>query len=277
MRILRLALLPLIFLAQTATAQLQPASGLEPKMLDRTGRTVNEVFPYVRTLATTSCVQTATVTAAVPYATTTTQRTNVHGYIIGFAPGVAPTGITITTSIAPMMYASKVQIAISDVSGDTVPVCRGYEIRGDGWNGQSQVEIVPFSTTTVLSETVWPISSKSWSRITYFRLTGCDSMDADDLVMVRQTAQVALNWRVGPTPGTYDVLSVCLTSIGAGATAVNSRCALPSAFSYDTDIDANTINLLDLDFRLGAAGQTCPTDGSSFLIKYRANPGVRTY
>jgi hypothetical protein len=267
-----------IVIPTAAHPQLQVKTGMEPKLFDRTARTLTEDFHRVRTNATTSCVETATVTAAVPLATSATQRVNVRGYIVGQAVGGSVTGITLTTSIAPMMYAGKVQLAFSDVSGDTVPVCGGYEIRGDSWNGAPQTEIVnAVANVAVVSETLWPISSKSWSRITYVRLSSCGSTDADDLFMVRQTAHVALRYKISTNVTTTDALAVCLDNIGAGASLANGRCAYPSSLSWDTDADANTVNLLDVDLGPGASVQTCPTDGSAFYVKYRASPSAITY
>lgn len=272
-----LTLLSAIAFPALAQAPLQPKTGLEPKLFDRTGRTITEHFPYVRTLATTSCVETATVVAAIPRATSATQRVNIHGYIVGFAPGLSTTGITLTTSIAPMNYAGKVRIGITDVSNDTRPACLSYRIDGDSWNGTPQSETVVSTSSVAISETIHPTTSKSWSRITRVRLAGCNEFDADDLVHIRHTAQVALRYRVSTAAATSDVISVCLDNIGTGGSAANSRCAHPSSISFDTDVDANTVNFLDTDLGPGAALLTCPTDGSSFFIKYRASPYAVTY
>ena len=260
-----------------ALAQLQPRGGLEPKMLDRTGRTRTEYFQGVRTLTTGASVDGAcTITSTQPasiaaHRISSSVRTGHFGYIVNQLPGASITSADITTAIAPLPYAAKIQIVISDLGSGSTPACTAYRIEGDLWNGSPDFE----QLTTALSESARPTSAKSWSRVTRVYLTGCSGFDASDALFVRVTGNIALGWRVGTTPGTYDVLSVCMPRLQAGTTQL--ACVSPSLLSFDTSLTANTVNVVDTDFALGTTQNGCPPDLSDFVVKYRANPGAVTY
>jgi len=265
--------------AAPAYAQLQPRDGMEPKLSDRTGRVTIEPFFGVRTLTTGASVDgVCTVTSTQPaslaaHRISSSIRTTHFGQIVNQLPGASVTSID-TALIGPMPYASKIQIVISDLGSGSTPACTGYQIEGDAWNGSSQTEIL----TTTINESTRPTTSKSWSRVTRVYLTGCSGFDASDALIVRTTGQIALSRRLSNTPGTADVLSICLTRLQAGTTQL--ACAAPSLFSYDTDLDANTIDVVDTDFALGTTQNGCPPDNSDIVIKYRAGSaaqGVRTY
>ena len=262
--------------ASIAVAQLQPRGGLEPKMLDRTGRYQTESFEMVRTLTTGAsaggaCTITSTQPASIAaHRISSTVRTGHFGYVVNRLPGASVTSIS-TTDIAPMPYFGKVQIVISDLGSGSTPACTAYRIDGDLWNGTPDYEAL----TTTLNESTRPTSAKSWSRITSVQLTGCSGFDASDALFVRVTGNLALPRRIGTTPGTYDVLAVCLTRLQAGTT--QQACVSPSLLSFDTSIYANSVNVVDTDFALGTTQNGCPPDGSDIVIRYRANPNAVTY
>lgn len=257
--------------SSTATAQLQPKTGIEPKLFDRTARTITEFYPSVRTLSTAGlCTITSTNGTLLPISAT--RRGGPYGYIVSNAEA-SITGMTVTTSIAAMAYAGKVQIGIMDQSSDTTPICSGYRICGDLWNGQPKCEEVVAGPSTVLSESTRVISTYAYSRITSARVSSCSGWDADDALIVRSTPHLAMNYRIGGSASTVDMLSVCVTHLLAGTGVLH--CATPSQLSVDTA--ANTVNVLDDAFSMGSDGTSCPQDRSSFTIKYRASPNATTY
>lgn len=267
--------------SSTAAAQLQPKTGIEPKLFDRTGRDREQVIPQVRTLATQSttyCTQTAT-NAAAPAVISTSLLTNVAGYMVSAVGAASLTGWTITTSIAPMAYAGKVQVHISDTAGDTAPLCQYVQLCGELWNGSVDCEEYngTASSATQVGETVTLLSAGSYSRITRLRLASCSGVDADDTLFVKQTPHIALKYRISNTP-TRDVLSVCAYQHMPTTTAnAAMRCVPASQLSFDTSLIANSVNILDADFRVGASLNQCPPENSTIQVWYRASPNVTTY
>ena len=275
------ALAAILATAAPAYAQLQPSTGIEPKLLDRTGRFQAYTIPQVRTLAAQTgvlCTATSTALTTVPAVISTTLKANVAGYMVSSAGSASLTGWTVTTSIAPMEYFGKVQVLIADVSGDTTPACRYAEICGDLWNGSSKCEYHNGinTGTTQVGETTWLTSDYGWSRLTRVRVAECTSTDADDVLLVRQTPNISLPRRLSQTPGTTDVLSVCASNF-VGSAAGSIRCVSPSLLSFDTDLEANSVNILDADFRMGAGLTSCPPENSPIQVNYRASPVARTY
>ena len=269
-----------VSVGSTATAQLQPKTGIEPKLFDRTARDREQVVPQVRTLATQSglyCTQTAT-NAAAPAVISTTLLTNVAGYMVSAVGAASLTGWTITTSIAPMAYAGKVQVHISDTAGDTAPLCQYLQVCGDLWNGSSYCETADGTgSTTIVGEAVTRITAASFSRITRVRLGSCSGVDADDTLFVRQSNHVALKYRISSTP-TRDVVSVCAYQ-HMPTTAANAamRCVPASQLSIDSSLIGNSVNILDADFRVGASLNQCLPENSTIQVWYRASPTVTTY
>lgn len=267
--------------SSTATAQLQPKTGIEPKLFDRTARDRDQVVTQVRTLATQSglyCTQTAT-NAAAPAVISTSLLTNVAGYMVSAVGAASLTGWTITTSIAPMAYAGKVQVHISDTAGDTTPACQYVQICGDLWNGSPKCDTFDGTSVsgTQVGETVTLLSSSSFSRITRLRLSSCSGVDADDTLFVKQTPHIALKYRISSTP-TTDVLSVCGYQQMPTTTAnAAMRCVPASQLSFDTSLAANSVNILDADFRVGASLNQCLPENSTIQVWYRASPNATTY
>lgn len=267
--------------SSTATAQLQPKTGIEPKLFDRTARDREQVVPQVRTLATQSttyCTQTAT-NAAAPAVISSMLLTNVAGYMVSSVGAASLTGWTITTSIAPMSYAGKVQVHISDTSGDTAPLCQYLQICGDLWNGSPYCETADgtSASTTIVGETVARITAASFSRITRVRLASCSGVDADDTLFVKQSNHVALKYRISATP-TNDIVSVCAYQHMPTTTAnAAMRCVPASQLSIDSSLIGNSVNILDADFRVGASLNQCPPENSTIAVWFRASPNATTY
>lgn len=267
--------------SSTATAQLQPKTGIEPKLFDRTARDREQIVPQVRTLATQSttyCVQTATAAVA-PAVISTSLLTNVAGYMISAVGSASLTGWTITTSIAPMSYAGKVQIHLADLGAGSTPACQYVQLCGELWNGSPKCETYDGtgSSATQVGETVTLLSAGSYSRITRLRLASCSSVDASDTIYVKQTPHIALKYRISGTPAN-DVLSVCAYQHMPTTTAnAAMRCVPASQLSFDTSLAANSVNILDADFRVGASLNQCPPENSMIKVWFRASPNATTY
>jgi hypothetical protein len=267
--------------SSTATAQLQPKSGIEPHLFDRTGRDRDQVVTQVRTLATQSglyCTQTAT-NAVAPAVVSTSLLTNVAGYMVSSVGAASLTGWTITTSIAPMAYAGKVQVHISDGGSASTPICQYLQICGDLWNGSPYCETTDGTgaSTTIVGETVTRITAASFSRITRVRLASCSSVDVGDTLFIRQSNHIAFKYRISATP-TNDVLSVCAYQ-QMPTTALNAamRCVPASQLAIDSSLIGNSVNILDADFRVGASFNQCLPENSTIQIWYRATPYGTTY
>ena len=51
----------------------------------------------------------------------------------------------------------------------------------------------------------------------------------------------------------------------------------PRDLTFDTSLRGNSVYVLDDAFSLGVAGNSCPQDGSGFMVRYRASPSAVTY
>ena len=174
-----------------------------------------------------------------------------------------------------MAYPGKVQVLITDPSADTTPSCRYIRIRGFGWDGADVTYIANGITsgTAQVGELNYHTTTKSFSQITEVRVAECTGVDADDVLMVRQTPHIALSRKISLGDGAYDdVISVCVHA-PTGAAAI--RCVDPALLAFDGA--ANTVNILDADFRDSTSLATCPPDNSTFTIKYRPSKSLATY
>ena len=266
--------------AQVAVAALptQTKNGAQVSTFDRIGRFDPYVVPQVRTLANgnaSQCTVTSTAITTIPAVVSTTLLANVAGFFVSSAGAASLTGWTLTTSIAPMAYSGKVQVGISDVSGDTTPSCRYVELCGDLWNGSQDCEYHNgiASGTAQVGETNFMVSTYSWQRLTRVRVAECTSVDADDVLFVRQTGHIALPRRISSVPATQDVLSVCASTY-AGSSAAAIRCVAPSLLSFDTSLKANSVFVVDADFRAGSSLAGCPPENSTIQVRYFAASAV---
>lgn len=278
-----LPLLASLVVSQAAFAALptQVKDGTEIKQLDRIGRFDPYVIPQVRTLANgnaSQCTVTSTAITSIPVAISTTLKASMAGFFVSSVGAASLTGWTITTSIAPMFYSGKVQVGISDAGGGSAPTCRYVELCGDLWNGSYYCEIHNGinSGTAQVGEANFMTSDSSFSRLTRVRVAECTSVDSNDVVFVRQTGHIALPRRISSSPSTQDVLSVCFSTY-SGSSASGARCVDPSLLSFDTTFRANSVNIVDADFRAGSSLAGCPPENSTFQIRYFASPRAQAY
>lgn len=124
-------------------------------------------------------------------------------------------------------YPSRLGIDVRDTSGNSVPVCTGYTVKGTGAAG----EYVSEKKSATLSEAAGNVfTDHGFSIVTYFQLTGCSAYDAglDDYVSLQTSKWLAMPVQVRTAS---DLISICVASEAPHDTA-DPLCVHGSALTF---------------------------------------------
>lgn len=270
-----------------AFAEGQPAGGMPPASLSRSGRQFTYVIPSLRTqtspASTTCTITTGTVTADLASGSTyDLSQGGRDGFVfyLDFA-SVSSFSTTSASAFGAIPYPSRLMIDFYDASSNGTLVCTSLTIGGYRWDGEKITENVTRASSIIETTTTPRYTDNAFSAVTSVVGSGCSGGASGDLLRVRVSPWVALPRRVLKSS---DIDSVCVSATNSGFTVQAAgysfdTCLPGSSFTYD--FPSNSIYVLNNLFRAWLTGSTgtssCQQDRLMTIIRGRGNPAGTAY
>ena len=255
----------------------QPAGGVSPGQLSRTGRNIDYIVPVVRTLGSpTAGLCAVTATTATPHTYIGNGR---DGYI-GDATIQNLSRVVWTSSIGQPPYPTRLAVNLADITTTAnVLTCDWAEFSGYTWDGRFVKERI-----TGITESL-QYTTNSFRKVTRIESYGCDrgvssgvgGTDATDSFVVRASHWVALPWKINEA---NDIDVACASLLDAHFTVSNTGASAMKCIDgslLTQHLPSNSVSVLYNGLGTGGTGLSCPTDRSTILIRGRANPSFTRY